>query len=221
MTRIRRAFLASAVTTAAIAAGAGTASAITINVPAGLCDQQSFSTPFAGLGDANAYARVPGGDFEGTLKDWTLTGKAVAITDKVDNLGLGGDRKALSLPPGASATSPLMCVTTDYPYFRFFARSKSKATGSRLRVDVIYEATSPATVIPVGSLNGPAMTTWQATPQLRTGVIMATIAANLANTQQILAGDTPVVGAGPMRIRLTAVTETWEADEVFVDPKMR
>lgn len=221
MTKIRRAFIATAMTSAALAATAGGASAITINVPDGLCDEHAFSTPFAALGDTAVYTRVPGGDFEGALTGWALTGKVVAILDRVDNLGLGTDARALSLPAGASATSPLMCVTTDYPYFRFFARSTSPATLSRLKVEVVYEATTPATVIPVGTMYGSKMSTWQATPQLRTGVVLATIAMNLSKTQQILAGDEPVVGAGPMRVRLTAVSDAWEVDDIFVDPKMR
>lgn len=221
VTRIRRALLVSAASGTALAATAGGASAITINVPDGLCDEHTFSTPFAALGDTAAYTRVPGGAFEGALDGWVLTGAVKTIRDRVDNLGAGGDQRALKLPADASATTPLMCVTTDYPYFRFFARATSSANTSRLRAEVIYEATTPATVIPVGTLYGSKMTSWQATPQLRTGVILATIAMNVAKTQQILSGDEPVVGAGPMRIRLTATGGAWEVDDLFVDPRMR
>ncbi|MCC6831944.1 MAG: hypothetical protein IT200_11415 [Thermoleophilia bacterium] len=221
MTIPRRALTATVVAAAALATGASGASGAVLALPAGLCDRQAFSTPFAALGDTAAYAPVPGGDFEGKLTGWTLTGGAATVTDRVDNLGKGGDTRALSLPVGATATSALMCVTTDYPYFRFFTRSKSTSILSNLRVDVIYEATTPVTVIPVALLNGSKMGAWQATPQLTTGVVLATIAANLSAAQQILAGTKPIVGAGPMRVRVTAIGGVWEADSLYVDPRMR
>lgn len=219
MARIARSAAALALTAGAFAAL--TANAAAAELPAGLCDGHTFSTPFAALGDAAPYTLVPGGDFEGTLTGWVLGGKVATIRDRLDNLGLGGDERSLSLPRGTSVTTPPICVTTDYPYFRFFARARSGSTDSRLSVEVVYEGTSPATVITVGSLRGADMTSWKATPQLRTGVYLATLAANLASAKAILDGTQTVVSAGAMRVRLTAVGQTWEVDTLYVDPRMR
>lgn len=219
MARIARPVVALTLTAAAFAAVSSNAAAV--ELPAGLCDGHAFSTPFAALGDTAPYTLVPGGDFEGTLTGWTLGAKVVTVRDRLDNLGLGGDQRSLSLPKGTSVTTPAICVTTDYPYFRFFARSKSGSTDSRLTVEVIYEGTSPATVITVASLKGTDMATWKATPQLRTGVYLATLAANLSSAKAIMDGSQQVVSAGAMRVRLTAVAQTWEVDNLYVDPRMR
>ena len=40
------------------------------------CDKSTLSQPFAQFGDSSSYKLVPGGDFEGSLAGWTLSGGA-------------------------------------------------------------------------------------------------------------------------------------------------
>ena len=46
--------------------------------------------------------------------------------------------RSLKLPPGASATSPVICVGLEHPTLRFFAKN-NRALLSTLTVEVITE----------------------------------------------------------------------------------
>lgn len=179
----------------------------------GVCAEHAFSQPFAAFGDAADYTLAPGGDFEGTLDGWTVDGTASIVTDDVDNLGRGGDSKALRLSAGAQVTSPPVCVTTDYRTLRFFARSMKPATGI-LAVDVLYpEGDGLLNRVRVGLLLSSGK--WAPTPVMSsatvlTGVVNALAAAKTATTTTTL------------RVRLTAIAGgAWEVDDVFVDPRLR
>jgi len=188
----------------------------------GICDGQSFTTPFAAWGDSASYTLIPGGDFEGTLEGWQASKKAKIVTDRVDNLGTGTDAAALALPAKSSVTSPPVCVTTDYPFMRFFARSTDGASGSRLTVEVLYDNGGPVTTVKVADLPA-SSTSWILTPRLRTGVYLATLGATIGavTTTGELTSSGDLVGAGDMRVRLTANGGSWEIDDMYVDPKMR
>jgi len=207
----RRTVAALAAAGAALAAPIGGASAAEIS---GVCPNQIFTTPFSAWGDTGAYTLVPGGDFEGTLAGWTTSSKKVAIVrDGVDNLGSGADRAALALPAKTSVTGPSVCVTTDYPYMRFFARSAQASSSSTLTVEVLYESGGALSTIRVAQLSGSTMGGWSLTPKLSTGVYLATLGASL--------GSGTISGAGNMRLRLTASGGDWTVDDIYVDPKMR
>jgi hypothetical protein len=82
--------------------------------------------PFLPLGDANYYELMSGGDFEGSLAGWTLTGGAKPIAGSEPYAATGSlGANSLSLPAGASAQSPFMCVDVRYLSFRFFARNEA------------------------------------------------------------------------------------------------
>ena len=40
------------------------------------CDNATLTQPFLPWGDSNSYKLVPGGDFEGSMSGWTLSGGA-------------------------------------------------------------------------------------------------------------------------------------------------
>src|SRR3954471_10957551 len=70
------------------------------------------SKPFAGYLDFANYVPAPGGDFEGGPA-WSLNGASVVA---------GSGDHSLSIPRGASATSPAFCGGVDHPTIRFFAK---------------------------------------------------------------------------------------------------
>ena len=88
------------------------------------CDNAALTQPFQAWGDSNSYKLVPGGDFEGSLAGWTLSGgaKRVAGSETYDATGSGGS-SSIYLPAGASIQSPFTCVDFAYPTFRFFAKN--------------------------------------------------------------------------------------------------
>jgi hypothetical protein len=106
------------------------------------CSAPALSNPLVAFKDARDYFVAPAGDFEDpSLPGWQLDGGA-ALTDggSAHAVTGGAQRFSLALPPGASATSPEMCVDLNSPTFRFFATQLESDTDAQLAVDVIYPA---------------------------------------------------------------------------------
>lgn len=168
------------------------------------CDDATLTQPFAAFGDTNDYKLVPGGDFEGSLAGWTLTGKAarVAGSDPFAATGSLGS-SSLNLPAGASAQSPYTCVDAAYPMFRFFARNNGLL--STVVVSIVYKELGLPVTVPMGTvlLNG----SWGPSAQ------MYTLAAVQGAVSALLTGRTPEVA-----LRFTAVTGSSQIDDVFIDP---
>jgi hypothetical protein len=180
-----------------------TAQAALVEVEA--CDDAALTKPFQRWGDVAHYKLAPVGDFEGDLAGWTLSGgaKTVAASEPWGVTGRVGSR-ALALPAGASVVTPATCVNAGAPTFRFFARS----TGGLLpllRADLLYrDGALRILAVPVGVvLPG---TAWQPTlPMLTASALGATLAG----------------GEAPLALRFTAVSGSWQIDDVFVDPYSR
>jgi len=84
------------------------------------CQAGEFSQPFLGLKDSNLYEPAPGfdqGGFNG--QGWTLEGGARVVTVQAG----GVSQQVLELPSGARATSPVLCVQSNYPTARGVVRS--------------------------------------------------------------------------------------------------
>ena len=76
------------------------------------CPSVETSQPFLAFGDPNFYALVPNGNFSETSGGgWQLSGGAQIVKTTLPN---GQTGNALSLPHGAKAVSPLMCVDASY-----------------------------------------------------------------------------------------------------------
>ena len=170
----------------------------------GTCPAVSLSQPFKAWGDLNSYQLVAGGDFEGSLSGWTLSGGAQRVSGS-EPYGVTGKvgASSLSLPAGASATSPFTCVNIAYPSFRFFARNGGLL--STVLVQVVYKTLLGVPVsVPVGTyaLSG----SWQPSAPMLTASIVG----------GVLSGET-----GAVALRFTAVTGSSSVDDVLLDPRMR
>jgi hypothetical protein len=147
---------------------------------------------------------VPGGDFEGGLSGWTLTGAAYKVSGS-EPFGAAGSvgASSLSLTAGASAQSPFTCVNAGYPAFRFFGRNSGLL--STVLVQVLYRNPLLGLVpLPVGvvALSG----SWQPTVRMLTGSVVG----------GLLSG-----GTAQIALRFTALTGSAQIDDVFVDPRMK
>jgi hypothetical protein len=185
------------------AAGAGAALVDTSN-----CDGAPLSQPFAPWGDNNVYKLAPGGDFERSLSDWSLSGGArtVAGSEPFAATGAAGSSSA-SIPAGGSVTSAATCVNAAYPTFRFFYKSSGGFLGLLpvLKVDLVYRAgllgnvAVPAgVVLPSGS--------WKPSPTMLT---LSALGAAVAG------------GEAPLSVRFTSIAGTWTVDDLYVDPHQR
>jgi hypothetical protein len=190
--------LAALAAAAALAAsGATTASAGTsLGCPG------TASHPFLPWLDPASYTLAPGGAFEGT-SSWQLAGGAKVVSgNEPFKVRSATDARSLTIPAGATATSPAFCVGLGYPTLRFFAVGGSLT--SPLKVEVIYSTVLGTITQPVGLVL--PRTTWGPTPPQ---LLLANVTGLLS-----LNGLTSTV-----RLRFTGLGSVgWRVDDVYVDP---
>jgi hypothetical protein len=152
------------------------------------CAAQPLDRTFLPWLDAAWYEAAPDGALEAGGAGWTLAGGA-AVVNGNDPYEPG--TSALSLPAGASATTPPVCVDLAHPTLRFFARGGS---GPLVVTALFRDALGLQHELPVGTLV--AGGDWAPSPVLA-------IVGNLLSSQVTFR----FVSAG-----------TWRVDDVFVDP---
>ena len=167
------------------------------------CSQGAVRQPFLRWGDANYYELVSGGDFEGSLSGWTLTGGAKTVAGSEPYAATGSlGASSLSLPAGASAQSPFTCVDAGYPSFRLFARNE--ALLSSVLVQVVYKTVLGTSTASLGIASLSA--SWNPTLPMLTNSIIG----------GVLNG-----GTGQVALRFIAVGGPSRIDDVLIDPRMR
>jgi hypothetical protein len=116
---------------------ATTSSSSSISLSA-TCTAPALTQPFLPFGDSNEYALPPGESFDNfSGSGWTLSGGAKLVTTKLQD---GTTGSVLDLPSGATAVSPAVCVTNEYPTARTMVRNVTGSAGVNL--SVIYPAVS-------------------------------------------------------------------------------
>jgi hypothetical protein len=121
-----------------------------VNAELAVCPGQTFSQPFAALGDANYYTLVEGSEFDQGAQGWTLLGGARVLEGSRPDGSQGG---VLDLPSGSIAVSPPVCVTLQYPSARTWTQTLQG--GGSLTMAVAYNLTRGALGLPsvnVGSV---------------------------------------------------------------------
>jgi hypothetical protein len=183
-----------------VAAAAPAAKADILGLPGTGCPDQQLAQPFAPFGDDASYVPVPGGNFEPDAQPWSMAGGAQLVGD---NEPWGSGQQALSLPAGASATSPATCVSLVSPTLRFFARSTGSSLLSSLQVNVLFR-TPLGTIasLPVGTVL--PSDSWKPTLPY---VFVVNALAPLGSSYHVVAFQVIAQGSA-----------TWEIDDVYVDP---
>jgi len=201
--RIRRAVLGGMASALAIVALPGAASAADLTRT---CGDQGARQVFAPFGDKGYYTAVQDGGFEASGAGWQLDdGATVVDGNESFYLGNAADSQSLSLPDGASATSPPTCAGLDTPKFRFILKGPGSSGTARLKVEVVYlEVSDKASKTP-GVLA--AEPEWATSPKLSLGLTKI--------------GDTNGDGVGTVAYRFTAVGGDFSVDDVYTDPRMR
>ena len=178
-----------------------TASAGPLVADAPDCAAQSASKVFLPWADPADYVLAPGGAAE-SADGWTLTdGAAIVAGSEPYAVHDAADAGALSLPPGATATTGTMCVGIEHPTLRFFTRSSS-VLGAQVSVEVLFEtAAGDVATAPVGVDGGGA---WAPT-------LVMPITPSLLT---LLPGNQT-----PVQFRFTSTGgSTITVDDVYVDP---
>jgi hypothetical protein len=203
---LRNLVVAGSLAALTLALSASSASAGILVKSAPDCSPKPASQVFARWGDSSQYNLAPGGSFEAGAAAWSLSGRASVVSGNEPwKVAGAGHTRSLKLPPGASATSPTICVGLEHPTIRFFAKNNS-ALLSTLSVEVITETSLGLTVpVPVGVMLPSGQ--WKPSPKFLV----------VANLLPLLPGEHT-----PVRFRVTSIgTGTWSVDDFYVDPRCR
>ena len=164
------------------------------------CAAGNFSQPLLGLKDKSYYTLAPGGAFDSDTTDgWQFSGGASIVPAPQSDGGVGN---VLDLPSGSQATSPPMCITTDYPTARAAIRNVVGKDGVSFNVQYYRDGawTDPKNN---GQFHGEKMG-WSLSPRLNIHPYKTTGWQQVRFT--FLAGGT----AGDFQV-----------DDFWVDPRLR
>ena len=154
------------------------------------CPVQPLERTFLPWLDAAWYEAAPDGGFEAGAAGWSLAQGAAVVDGNQPYLD---GARSLSLPAGASATTPPICVDLAHPTIRFFAEGGSLL--APLVVSVLFrDPLGLSHELPVGVML--ASGSWSPSPILA-------VTGNLLSSQ--------------VSFRFASAGD-WQLDDVFVDP---
>ena len=200
--------IAAVVTTLALSATPAVAATTTTTTSAAPGCTTPTTEAFLFAGDKKDYVLAPGGNIEGSLSSWSLTGGATAVAGGAPAVtGAFAGAQSLLIPSGGSVTSAPMCVAAHSPFFRFQARNTGLP--GALKVEVLY-------------LDGPRFT-----GERETGYLTADGAWEPTNRLSLAQGIMGVNGSSTSQatvaFRFTPVGTggRWQVDNLYVDPYRR
>jgi hypothetical protein len=158
--------------------------------------------------DKKDYVLAPGGNVEGSLAGWSLTGGAAAVAGGAPPVtGAPAGTKSLLIPSGGSVTSAPMCVAAHSPFFRFEAKNTGAA--GQLKVEVLY-------------LDGPKFTGQREAGTITAGATWAPT-NRLSLSQGIMGVNGSSTSQATVAFRFTPVGAggRWQVDDLYVDPYRR
>jgi hypothetical protein len=131
------------------------------------CSYPEAEQVFTPYKDDAYYQLAPDGAFASGGTGWTLEGGAalVAVPGNRGHEGLE-EETAVSLPFGATVTSPPVCVDETTPNFRFMMRNQGDK-GGKIRVTVTYENTRKVVKAKNNDVHSDSLEEWAPTPSLK------------------------------------------------------
>jgi hypothetical protein len=152
---------------------------------------------FRQFGDQRYYVFAPNGGLELGSAGWSLSGGAAVVSGNESYyLHSRYDSHSLSLPKGASATTPAMCMGTSSTVIRFMFKGSSNVHVQVVERNLLGLVTG---ILDWTTISGTS--SWQPSP-------------TIANLNALLG----LVGVSSVQVRFTAVDGPAQIDDVFVDP---
>ena len=166
----------------------------------------SLSQKFLSWNDQGWYTLAAGGSMESST-GWQLSKAKVVSGNEPWYVNSRKDSRSMSVPAGASARSPFMCIDTAFPYFRVFARNTG-ATSSKLKVEVLFkDSTGAIKVLPTAGISS-SNSSWMLSGRM--GLASGQVAQAADGSAQVAFRFSPMDSVGK-----------WQIDDLFVDPKRR
>jgi hypothetical protein len=163
----------------------------------GLACPDPTGKPFSPWSDNANYAFSPNGGFESGTTGWSVSGAKVAPGNESFYIHASGDKYSLSMPAGASATSPAMCISLLSGKMRFVARGDA---GAKVKVQIVYRGLLSSVL---GILDGGTYSvgkSWTPSPQVG-----------------MLGGVLPLLTSS-VSFRFTSSGGAVAIDDVYLDP---
>jgi hypothetical protein len=208
--RIRRSAATLAAVVAVVAAlGVGGASAAGRFRESSACNWPPTLQPFMPWADLGQYFQAPGGNFEGSMSGWQLTGNASVVSGNEPwYVGNSMDSHSLALPDTTSAmTTPTMCVTALSPDFRMFIKNNglNGYTDGQLAIYLNFAgADGKPQQVKIAGLKG-FKTNWVVTPPISFIQYISTpLKSGYANIS--------------FTIKPNDNHGNWQLDDLYVDP---
>jgi hypothetical protein len=198
--------VATALALTATPALANTATSPTVSAARGCTEPTTQAFLFAN--DKKDYVPAPGGNVEGSLAGWSLTGGAAAVAGSAPAVtGAPTGTKSLLIPSGGSVTTAPMCVGAHSPFFRF--QAKNTGAAGQLKVEVLY-------------LDGPKYTGEREAGTITAGSTWAPT-NRLSLSQGIMGVNGSSTSQATVAFRFTPVGAgaRWQVDDLYVDPYRR
>jgi hypothetical protein len=171
------------------------------------CSSVGAAPVFTPWGDQRAYVLAPDGGYEAGGSGWALSGGAAVVSgNETRYLHGAADKRSLSLPTGASAVSPPVCMAIDTPVFRMMARNTGDPT-SRLHVTASYMLLGLLQTKTVGIVTSGAE--WAPTAPQSTVLTLSTVIGTLLPSSIKISLE-PLDSKGH-----------WQVDDLYVDPFSR
>jgi hypothetical protein len=156
----------------------------------------STTYPFQQFGDKHAYYPFSNNGFEGGSYGWSLSGGAYVGSGNEPWYTNGWGSRSLTLPPGASATSPGFCINLLDPAVRMFTRGSA---GGDLKIQVVFRGLT-------GNITG----IFNYTDESGTGAWSPSDRVSSSLALPLLTSYA--------QIRVTSASGNWQVDDAFVDP---
>ena len=158
------------------------------------------SHPFAQFGDNNSYFPFTNNGFESGTWGWSVSGATSIVTGNEPWYVNGAGNRSLLLGAGATAASPLVCVSLVDPDWRMFV--KSNANGALHAQIVFYGLLGNVTgVLNAADFDAAGFASWGPSPTVNS-LLALPLATQYAQ----------------LRLTNTASSGSWQVDDVFADP---
>jgi hypothetical protein len=156
----------------------------------------SNSYPFQQFGDRHAYFPFSNNGFESGTNGWSLSGGAYVGSGNEPWYANGWGSRSLTLPAGASATSPSFCINLLDPSVRMFTRGSK---GSDLQIQVVFRGLTGNITGIFNFANENGSGAWSPSDRVSSSLALPLLTSSA-------------------QIRITAASGTWQVDDAFVDP---